>query len=699
MRLPLVIPDEATRIRVEKLFAAAWQLKRALRGDARARTDAYHAASARRAAPSPVPGAAAAEWREELGLSRAGLERAAYGHLDASGHLKHHLSKAVAMHLADEVWCGVERHLFPGATGRRHGRPRRGSWWGFTRIPGRARSHTTARKWETFRLHGTLDGHLGTYRHPNLPGGITPQQAAALAGQPAPTRRAARVRGRAGRRTAQPQGMSVLAQPRRMPAPVPPTVRGRAAWWEHDGPLALVYAGGPASGRGDLVLPVRLPQGAGRWPHLLHALGDPGCRHKVDLVRRPTTRGWVYEAHLLILKPAYVSPATAARRATAPRDRRGGVDGNVSNLATVSFPAPSDSARAEQPDTASSSVVSTQLTLSPAEHGDLARAARKARGRQRAMERSRRAANAAQYELSKRQRRREKRRAAQGLPARAVPVPGGARRTRADGVPLQAPRRDALSRSHQRTRARHARAADRAAKSKAGRARQVAGALVAVHGPHLIIEDCDIRTWQQRWGSACARFTPGLLITALVRECTATGGRLLRASTYTTALSQHCLCGQRVSKILADRIHRCDNDEGCGLVGDRDLVAAALAAFITFGDPDDLRTARVDYTASRHAIGVHGLSSGPQGALTASTVNLDTPARPGRPGTPATPTRPPRRRRWKNNPVASARRTRQRAVPTPDETHPATRWDGHAGQTQPHTRLPGGSTKDPPGRT
>ncbi|MQY02732.1 hypothetical protein [Actinomadura macrotermitis] len=705
VRLPLVVPDEATRVRVERLFAAAWQVKRALRRDARARVDAYHAATSRRAALSAVPGKAAAEWRDELGLSRAGLERAAYRHLDASGHLKHHLSKAVAMHIADEVWAGVERHLFPDATGRRHGRPRRGSWWGFTRIPGRARSHTRPRKWETLRLHGTLDGHLTTYRNPALPAELSPVQAAALAGQPTPVLsspgRAGRSRGRTGRRTAvrheQVRGISVLAQPRRMPAPVPPAARGKALWWEHNGPLAIVYSGGPAGARGELVLPVRLPQGAGQWPHLLYALGDPECWHKVDLVRRATARGWVYEAHLMILKPAYIPPATRARRVAAPQGRRGGVDGNVSNLATVSFPASPDPAQARQLDVAPS-VVSTRLTLSPAERGDLERAVRKARGRQRALERSRRAANAAQYELSKRQRKRQKRRAERGLPARQVPVPGGARRARADGVPLQSPRRDTLSRSHQRIRARHARAAAKATKARAGRARQVAGALVGVHGPHLVIEDCDIRTWQRRWGAACARFTPGLLIAALARECAATGGRLLRASTFTTALSQHCLCGHRTPKTLAERAHRCDGAGGCGLTGDRDLVAAALAAFITFTDPDDPHTARVDYRASRHAIGVHGLSTGPQGALTASTDTLDTPAPPGHPGTPATPARPPRRREWKNDQVASARRTRQRAVPTPDETRPADKRGGHAGQVQPPTRLSGGSTKDPPDR-
>lgn len=74
---------------------------------------------------------------------------------------------------------------------------------------------------------------------------------------------------------------------RMMPVPSAPRSRGnKGVWWEHDGPLTLVYAGGPEGRRGDLVVPVRLPQGAGQWPHLVHTLGDPDAFHKVDLVRR-----------------------------------------------------------------------------------------------------------------------------------------------------------------------------------------------------------------------------------------------------------------------------------------------------------------------------------------------------------------------------------------------------------------------------
>jgi hypothetical protein len=111
---------------------------------------------------------------------------------------------AAGVNRADEVFeTSVSRHLFPDSCGRRHGRPHVGRWWDDTRIPGRARSHTTARKWETFRLHGTLAGHLNTYRHRGLaPTVTTPEQAAAL-----------------------PPDVRVLEQPGRMPAPSRPAGR------------------------------------------------------------------------------------------------------------------------------------------------------------------------------------------------------------------------------------------------------------------------------------------------------------------------------------------------------------------------------------------------------------------------------------------------------------------------------------------
>ncbi|MGW5482747.1 zinc ribbon domain-containing protein [Streptomyces sp. NPDC004008] len=579
IRLPLDVHDPGGRHRVEGLFSAMWSLKRALQRDARDAVDAYWAGDLRRQTDAKA-------WRLELGLSREGMEHRAYRHMENSQHLGHHVTKALVMHQADEVFeTSVSRHLFPDSSGRRHGRPQVGRWWDYTRIPGRARSHTTSRKWETFRLHGTLSGHLTAYRHRGLDRKVTtPEQAAAL-----------------------PPGARVLEQPGRMPAPVRPsgriatgevTAKGKpktraATWWDHSGALAIVFTGGADSNRGDLVLPVRLPSGSGRWPRLLHFLNNPETWHKIDLVRRRDASapgGWAYEAHLMVLTGGYASPVMKARRAAAADlERVGGVDGNVSNLSIVSFPSAFDPAQGD--------VEATRVALTDDELAALARARRKERGRKRALDRSRRASNPGQYGPSNRQHARAERCAAAGLPERAIDVPGGARAANKAGVPRQAYRWDALSVGYRLNRARLAEAAAAAAAAKDHRARLMAEDIVAAHGANLTVEDCDIRTWYRLWGKALQATTPGRLITALARACEKAGGRMLRVSTFTTKLSQTCFCGEKVSKTLADRIHTCT---ACGLVGDRDMVSAALSAHVCLADPDEPSTARLDTVQTRN---------------------------------------------------------------------------------------------------
>ncbi|MER6980028.1 transposase [Streptomyces carpinensis] len=652
IRLSLDVHEPAARHRVEDLYSAMWSVKRALQRDARDAIDAYWAGDVRRQTNAKA-------WRLELGLSREGMERRAYRHMEKSKHLAHHVTKALVMHQADEVYAtSVRRHLFADSSGHRHGRPKVGRWWDYTRIPGRARSHTTAGKWETFRLHGTLAGHLDVYRHRDLGREITtPEQVAAL-----------------------PAGTRVLEQPNHLPAPLRPaerietgekTKKGKpktraATWWDHTGPLAVVFAGGANSSRGDLVLPVRLPSGAGRWPYLLHFLNDPGTWHKIDLVRRRDTAtpgGWAHEAHLMVLTGCYASPATKARRkAAGALARVAGVDGNVSNLSIVSFPNTFDPADGD--------IAATRVEPSDEELAALAKARRKERGRKRALDRSRRASNPAQYGPSKRQQARAERRQAAGLTARADHAPRGARVANKAGVPKQAYRRDTLSAGYLLNRARLAEAAATAAAAKDHRARRIAADVVADHGANLTVEDCDIRTWYRLWGKALQATTPGRLITALGRECAKTGGRMLRASTFTTKLSQSCFCGEKVPKTLSDRIHHC---LACGLVGDRDTVSSALGAHVHLDDPDDPSTARVDYVLARHTQILFGeglqeaLSSQPQrgarptrGRTHAAVLGRKNPGR----GPLLDKTPPPG------------------TGPTPNETRPATkRHKAHVGTT------------------
>ena len=420
--------DERTRRRLERQWEAVFGLRRALQRDAAARCRAYWAAHRERADhPTGL--------RARLGLTRKGIEAAAKGHIEASGWMRDHLTKAIGLHIADEVWETIDRHLFADSSGRRHGPPRIGSWWDFTRIPGRARSHTKDQPtWETYRLVGTLDGHVGTYRHRQLPAGVrTAHQGADL-----------------------PAGTSILAQPARMPAPLRPASK---SWWHHDGALAVVFTGLPG---GDLVLPVRLPQGAGQWPHLTYFLADPNTWHKIDLVRvadRKAPGGWRYYAHLVVHQAGYQSPCTIARRREIPAGRRAGVDANVSNLAVASFPAAGPQQLALE-----------QILCTPAQQRSADRAAGKTRARHKALDRSRRNTNAGQYGPSARQHKRAQRRAGKGLPARQVSDPGGPRHARADGVPLRAYRHDALSKRYRRTRCDHAAEARRTSQAKQARA-------------------------------------------------------------------------------------------------------------------------------------------------------------------------------------------------------------------------------------
>jgi hypothetical protein len=154
IRLELDVSDARVRQRLQRQWAAVFRLRRALQRDAADRCRAYWAAHHERAADP-------ARLRKRLGLSRKGIEATAKAHIEASGWMRDHLTKAIGLHMADEVWETVDRHLFADSSGRRHGPPRIGSWWDFTRIAGRARSHTKATPvWETYRLIGTLDGHL-----------------------------------------------------------------------------------------------------------------------------------------------------------------------------------------------------------------------------------------------------------------------------------------------------------------------------------------------------------------------------------------------------------------------------------------------------------------------------------------------------------------------------------------------------------
>ncbi|TFV31342.1 hypothetical protein E4K10_01645 [Streptomyces sp. T1317-0309] len=233
-------------------------------------------------------------------------------------------------------------------------------------------------------------------------------------------------------------------------------------------------------------------------------------------------------------------------------------------------------------------------------------------------------------------------------------VPGGVPAAHRAGVPKQAYRRDDLSAGYRLNRARLAEAAATAAQRETTAPGTSPSASSPTHGANLVVEDCDIRTWYRLWGKALQATTPGRLTAAVGPNARRPAVDCCGASTFTTKLSQTCLCGAEVKKTLADRVHRCTS---CGLVADRDMVSAALAAHVRFSNPDDPSTAGLDTVQARmtqtlFAEGLQeALSSQPQrGARprrAAPTRQPNAPSRDRGPllgKTPPTGTGPPRMR-------------------------------------------------------
>ncbi len=95
-------------------------------------------------------------------------------------------------------------------------------------------------------------------------------------------------------------------------------------------------------------------------------------------------------------------------------------------------------------------------------------------------------------------------------------------------------------------------------------------------GPYLRTEKLNYVAWQKNYPRSVRDRAPGLLIEMARRKAASAGGGLYEYSTWTTALSQTCVCGVQVRKELCLRTHRC----GCGVVAQRDLFSAFLGLFV-----------------------------------------------------------------------------------------------------------------------
>ena len=109
--------------------------------------------------------------------------------------------------------------------------------------------------------------------------------------------------------------------------------------------------------------------------------------------------------------------------------------------------------------------------------------------------------------------------------------------------------------------------------------------LLAV-GPVIHTEKLNYVAWQKNWPRSVRDRAPGMFIEMCRSKAGSAGGGTYEYSTYTTALSQTCLCGSVKKKTLAERTHRCD----CGITAHRDLFSAFLGTYVrpvpTPGTPD-----------------------------------------------------------------------------------------------------------------
>jgi hypothetical protein len=525
IKLMLDTSDPSVLKRLETTFEAAFQLERALQRSVARKLEVYWTSARRRRLDRQT-------WRDELGLTKGAVTSLAGELLRESKWMRDHITTAHAAEIGMRVWKTLERHLFKGA-----GAPRVGRFSDFASVPGRGKSATKEREWESTRLFGTFHGHRDAF----------------------PSR----------------QEESAFTQPHAMPVPARP---GRT-WWEHEGPLVVVIGNGKREG----VFPVRLPSGLRAQPHLEHFLLDPSAWDKVTLVRVQDSRapgGWGYWAHLTVQRGSYTSPSMLAARALAPQDRRAVVDGNVSVLAIASVPTDLSAPGADL------SWEERRLTKEQKKAAAAAHTRKVKLSRKLAVQR--RKSNTEQYELSKAQQAREERRVAKGLDPREVQVKKGPRVSNKAGVPKQAYRNDILTPQYRTLRGELAFAQRRASQDKDRQARELAREVVLEFGPHFSTEAVS-------WGKGVNAFTPGRLLAALKAECLASGGTYERFPTRTTALSQTCLCGHREKKPLSQRTHKCP---ACGFTWGRDLTSALVGLTVRSAtDADGVTSHFVDESA------------------------------------------------------------------------------------------------------
>jgi len=116
--------------------------------------------------------------------------------------------------------------------------------------------------------------------------------------------------------------------------------------------------------------------------------------------------------------------------------------------------------------------------------------------------------------------------------------------------------------------------------------------LLFSYGAEISCEKINYVSWQKNFSRSVRDRAPGLLVEILRRKAESAGVEsLYEFNTFTTALSQTCLCGEKKKKSLSQRVHRCE----CGITEDRDLFSAFLGQFVAETEGSD----RLDVQAAR----------------------------------------------------------------------------------------------------
>jgi hypothetical protein len=125
---------------------------------------------------------------------------------------------------------------------------------------------------------------------------------------------------------------------------------------------------------------------------------------------------------------------------------------------------------------------------------------------------------------------------------------------------------------------------------------QLVNTLLAV-GPTIHAEKLNYVAWQKLWSKSVRDRAPGMFVEACRSKAESAGGNMFEYSTFTTALSQTCVCGSQRKKPLSLRVHRC----ACGALAQRDVFSAFLGLFVHPVANPDMPDATVDSLDLDHA--------------------------------------------------------------------------------------------------